>query len=98
MHKKNRHFSQKKIRKPRFNCLDPLLSPRATHLGLMGFPLLLAGIWGIASRLHTLKLTGAVGIMLHLGDEIEYIVAGLCILIGGMLLLDYMERREADGK
>ncbi len=98
MHKRNRQFLQKFP--PRFGKRRGIppsgLSPAAVNLGLMGFPILLAGLGDIAVRLHTGIQGGAVGIMLRLGYDVECILAGLCILAGGMLLLSYMERRGED--
>ena len=101
MHKRNREFSQKIFPKlPRYGrrksrgALPLPLAPAAVRLGLIGFPVLLAGLGDIALRLHRSIQGGEAGIMLRLGYDVECIAAGLCILTGGMLLLDYMERRE----
>ncbi len=85
MHKRRRHLIQ----------YNPV-RPSAVRMGLIGFPVLLAGLADIAVRLHTQIMAGSVGIMLRLGYGLECVVAGLAILVGGMLLLDYMERWETD--
>lgn len=94
MHKRNRHIKQKPIlEKP------PIqwgFTPRATKLGLGGFPFILLGLCDAAARLHNQVSIGAVGAMLRLAYGFECIVAGLAILIGGVLLLDFMERRDEE--
>ena len=84
MHNKRRNFNQKK-KKIGF-------TPTASKLCLIGLPLLLAGFCDIAARLHTRLLAGATGVMLRLAYDVECIVAGFAVLVGGVLLLDYMER------
>ena len=65
----------------------------ASKLCLIGLPLLLVGLCDTAARLHTQMQAGATGIMLRLGYDFECIVAGFAVLVGGVLLLDYMERK-----
>lgn len=70
-------------------------TPAALRLWLLGAVPLLIGILDVAYRLCSGLRRGAVGIMLTLTYDIECLVAGLAILTGGVLLLDYMERKSA---
>ena len=91
MHNKNRHFSQKKPTTPKKEKIG--FTPIASKLCLAGLPLLLMGFCDTVARLHTQMQAGSKGIMLRLGYDFECIVAGFAILVGGVLLLDYMERK-----
>lgn len=92
MHKRSKQFSQ--LPAPQKKRPPWGLMPRASRLGLWGFPFLLLGLCDVAARLHSQVSIGAVGVMLRLSDDLESIMAGLTILVGGMLLLDYMERQN----
>ena len=94
MHKRNRLFTQKKRSKPLRTPWEP--TPRAATLGLIGFPLLVLGLGDVAARLHSQVSQGAEGAILRLAYGFECIIAGVTIVVGGMLLLDYMERWEGD--
>ena len=69
---------------------------RAGNLWLIGLSILLGVTIEISVRWHIALGLGAVGYMLTVGEELEYLVAGLTILTGGALLLDYMERTESE--
>ena len=69
-------------------------SPHATRLLYIGTVVLLMGIVDVAFRLYTAHMSGAVGVMLHIGYDIECLMAGVAILTGGVFLLDYMEKQE----
>lgn len=68
-------------------------SPAAINLWLAGLPFLLLALCDVGVKIHEGIASGAVGFMLHLGYGLECIVAGLAILTGAALLLDYMERK-----
>ena len=70
------------------------LSRRAANLWLIGLSILLVSILGVMLRWQTALQAGSVGYMLIVGEELEYLLAGLTILTGCTLLLDYMERTE----
>ena len=89
MHKRKQHIYQNKPPSPWHHHLQPW----ASNLFIGGLIYLLIGIGSIATRLHTQQAAGAVGAILQLTSDIECILAGLTILIGGVLLLDYMERQ-----
>ncbi len=91
MNKKQRKNTQNKQLK-RASCLLP--TRRAGNLWLIGLSILLFAIVGVFARWYTAVQTGTVGFMLTAGEELEYLVAGLAVLTGGALLLDYMERTE----
>ncbi len=69
-------------------------TPAALRLWLVGAVPLLVGIGDVAVRLWSGLQSGAAGLMLALGYDIECLAAGLAILTGGVLLLDYMERKS----
>ena len=92
MHKSVKRFLQKIY----LRAALPLESPAAFWLCIGGFSLLLAGVGVISLELHTMIREGAVGIMLLLGHGVECLVAGLAIVTGGVLLLDYMNRRDGE--
>ncbi len=72
---------------------------RAAKFLWMGGVVLVIGILDVALRLWSGMRQGAVGIMLHMGYEVECLLAGVAIWLGGVLLLDYLERREkTDGQ
>ena len=70
-------------------------SRRAAHLAWIGLFVLSAGICDVGLRLFQGMRQGSVGMMLILGYDVECLVAGIAILTGGVLLLDYLERRAA---
>ena len=86
MHKRAKKYQQKNT----FH----YLSPHAARLMHIGAAVLLMGIADVALRLYAAYMRGAVGVMLHLGYDIECLVAGVAILTGGVFLLDYMEKRR----
>ncbi|MBE6559146.1 MAG: hypothetical protein E7661_09105 [Ruminococcaceae bacterium] len=65
------------------------------RLWFIGLTVLLLGVSDVWCRAYEGMRAGAVGMMLHMGYEVECLVAGLAILTGGALLLDYVERRQA---
>ena len=69
-------------------------SPRCWKLLFIGLPILLLGLCDIAVRLHGGLRSGATGMMLLLAYDVECLVAGLAILVGGVLLIDYVERSQ----
>ena len=79
------------------NCLKAKkkigLTRLAGRLCIIGMIILTLGTFDVAARLYEGFMSGAVGIMLHMGYEIEALMAGGAILTGGTLLLDYMERQ-----
>ena len=60
----------------------------------VGLALLVAGSLALFGEILHAAESGAVGFMLLLGYEIECLVAGFAIWIGGGLLLDYLERQK----
>lgn len=68
---------------------------RAGHLSgryfCAGGIILLLGAGDLLFRLANDLLEDSVGIMLRMGYEVECLIAGVAILIGGGLLLDYVE-------
>ncbi len=93
MHNSYRHFPQKSHRRTRKRVSIGLM-PQATQLALIGLPILSLGFCHVTAKLHDHILAGSTGIMLRLGYDIECCIAGLAILAGGVLLLDYMERKQ----
>ncbi len=91
MNNRKRENAQNK-RDPKSRCLFP--TRRAGNLWLIGLSILLLSILGVWVRWCTAVESGSVGFMLTAGEELEYLMAGLAILTGGALLLDYMERTE----
>lgn len=70
------------------------LSRHAGNLWLIGLSILLVSILGVMLRWQAALQAGSVGYMLIVGEELEYLLAGLTVLTGCTLLLDYMERAE----
>ncbi len=66
----------------------------AGRLWIIGSVILLSGVCDVAARLYDGIGRGATGIMLTLGYDLECLAAGLAILVGGALLLDYAERKQ----
>ena len=87
MNNKNMRFDQKR----KFCRYYP--SRRAAQLAWIGLFILSAGICDVGIRFFQGVRQGAVGMMLTLGYDVECLVAGVAILTGGVLLLDYLERR-----
>lgn len=80
-------------RRPR--TLSSKKTPRLSRrLWCIGGLILLAGTGDVLFRLGDALRSGSVGIMLRLGYDIECLFAGAAILVGGGLLLDYMERKQ----
>ena len=95
MHKQNKQNAQNK---PSSHPKRYGFSYLSSRLCLIGLPIILLGLCDVAARLHDGVMAGEVGIMLHLSYDLECITAGLAILVGGALLLDYMERKDTDAK
>ena len=70
------------------------LMPRASRLLLYTLPVLLAVLCEHAARLYTLVDSGALGVHLQMGAELEYLIASITILTTGALLLDISVRRD----
>lgn len=60
-----------------------------------GLGILTLGSLAVFNAIWQAAESGAVGYMLLLGYEMECLVAGFAIWIGGGLLLDYLERQNA---
>lgn len=88
MNNRNIHFQQKR------GLCRYYLTRLAARLAWIGLFILSAGICDVGIRLFQGLRQGAVGMMLTLGYDVECLVAGITILTGGVLLLDYLERRE----
>lgn len=88
--RKEKYAQSKRVKQDR--CL--FLTHRAGNLWLIGLSVLLVSILGVMLRWQALLQTGSVGSMLIVGEELEYLLAGLTVLTGCTLLLDYMERME----
>ena len=70
------------------------LMPRASRLLLCTLPFLLAILCEHAARLYALVRSGAGGIHLQMGSELDYLLAAFAILTAGALLLDVSERHD----
>ncbi len=64
-------------------------------LRYLGLAILALGSLAVFNAIWQAAESGAVGFMLLLGYELECLVAGFAIWIGGGLLLDYLERQNA---
>lgn len=91
----NKHISKntQKNRKDRKAPWGP--TRLAGRLSLVGLPLLLLGLCDVAARLCDGLRAGSVGLIYTMAYDIECLAAGAAILLGGALLLDYLERRAA---
>lgn len=94
MHKRRKQ-NQQTPSQPRRRTYGP--TRLAGRLWIIGSVILLFGICDVAVRLYDSLDRGATGIMLTLGYDVECLAAGLAILVGGALLLDYAERKQERG-
>ena len=94
MHKRKQQMPQKRLSPQKKMARTRGLCPEASKLGHIGFIILLAGLGDIGVRLHSQATAGATGIMLRMAYDFECIAAGMAIWVGGILLLDYMERQN----
>lgn len=62
------------------------------YLLMTGLPLVLAGCCDFAARIYEGIQTHEVGLWLRLGDAGVQILTSLAILLGGALLLEYIEQ------
>lgn len=70
------------------------LTRYAGRLALTGLSVILAGSCAYAAALFDGITAGETGILLRLGSSGEALAAALAILVGGVLLLDYQERKD----
>ena len=89
MNKRNRKNQQYTLEKEK---TAYVFKPLSMKLLFMGLPVLLLGLCDVGIRLYSSIRAGATGIMLLMAYDVECLVAGLAILVGGILLMDYLER------
>ncbi len=69
-------------------------SPMAGRLLIIGLPLILAGVCDLAARIYAGCMEGEVGILLRVDEDIRSLILAGVVLLGGALLLEYMEQHD----